>query len=146
MRLQLGLVILEILGNRHQPRLEELSDHRGHFRVDDDRRFLVKCTGNCNPPWNFTVREEERSLLKFDRLYSYHTEACPLLVLNCGNQKLCALQRQEWRQVLDEAPNAPDQQVITVDHEPGREMGVTSTVGDLEKRVPASRFPSVLFD
>lgn len=140
-----GALLRKIVQNHESPTIREVGDHRGHFVVDECRYLLAKYRSDTDPPWRFTVTRDEVRYLRYDRLYSYSTQSCPLLVLLCGDRKICALRREEWSTLLDESPKGPEQQVITVSHEPGHQMGVWSGDRELDRRIPAARFPDILF-
>jgi len=123
--------------------VERLSDHRGHFRIDE-HFLLAKTTTRRSPNWYFTVQRSEISKLKADRLDSYGTGGRSFLALVCGTEKICLLRPREWDEVLDTRAYAGEHQSLTVAHEDKCALDVSGSDGEIDHQIPANRFPEDL--
>lgn len=124
--------------------VKTIDDHSAHFRIEDSL-VLAKAASQSAPPWSFTFRPDEIQKLQVDRLESYSADGDAYVALICGHQKVCLLGHREWGKVLGGTPPLKRQQSVQVDQKPGCQLEVSGTHGQLQRKIPASRFPKVFY-
>ena len=135
-----GVVLRRLIKHDNPPRITEVGDKPGHFRLDDSTFLLVRYSSSEQSPWRFTFRPEDIGTLIEDRnkadLFG-GSHVC----LVCGLSTICPLDSDEWSVVLD-LDAVDGQQTITVRRKPGTQFKVRGSGGKLAHKVPATQFPS----
>jgi hypothetical protein len=137
-------IVLRSLAKYGEPfQIADLGDKAGHFCLNEDAFLLVKYAARNQSPWPFTFRPDD-----IDTLINDHNEGGlfggSYVCLVCGYNSLCALQEDEWSSLLDF--KATRQQTVTVRRDPRSSFEVTGSSGELDRKIPASRFPSLVFE
>ena len=135
-----GVVLRRLLKHDDPPRIVEIGDKLGHFQLDDSTFLLIKYSSSDQSPWRFTFRSEDVATLIDDRNRTDLFGGI-YICLVCGLRTICSLETDEWSRVLD-LQKTQKQQTITVRRKPGAQFTVTGTAGDLDHKVPATKFPS----
>lgn len=138
-------VVLRSLAKYGEPfHIAELGDKAGHFCLNEDAFLLVKYSSRNRSPWRFTFRLDDiRTLIDDQNQGGLFGGSYVCLV--CGFDSLCALREDEWSTLLD-LTAASGQQTVTVSRDPRSSFEVTSSSGNLSRKIPASRFPSLIFE
>lgn len=137
-------IVLRSLAKYGEPfQVADLGDKAGHFCLNEDAFLLVKYASRNQSPWRFTFRPDDIKTLVND-----HNEGGlfggSYVCLVCGYNSLCALQEAEWSSLLDF--NTSGQQTVVVRRDPRSSFEVTGSSGALDRQIPASRFPSLIFE
>jgi len=137
-------IVLRSLAKYGEPfQIADLADKAGHFCLNEDAFLLVKYASQNQSPWRFTFRPDD-----IETLVNDHNEGGlfggSYVCLVCGYNSLCALQEDEWSSILDF--NTAGQQTVVVRRDPRSSFEVTGSSGELDRKIPASRFPSLVFE
>ena len=116
------------------------SDKAGHLRVGD-RRLLAKYASSDNSPWTFTFRPDDVQTLIAD--YTSAGLFGSYLCLICGSDFICVLRSGEVFELLS-TEGLQHTQTIQVQRSAGCSPVVSGSEGQLDRRVPAKRFPTLL--
>lgn len=139
-----GVVLRRLVKHDGPVRVDEIGDKAGHFCLNEDAFLLVKYSSRNRSPWRFTFQPDDIETLVTD-----HNQGGlfggSYVCLVCGLNSLCALREKEWSTLLD-LGGREEQQTITVRRHPRTSFEVTGSAGQLERKIPVSRFPSLLFE
>lgn len=138
-------IVLRSLAKYGEPfQIADIGDKAGHFCLNEDAFLLVKYASRNRSPWRFTFRPGDIETLVDD-----HSQGGlfggSYVCLTCGFESLCALREEEWSALLD-LSETDTQQTIVVRKRPGTSFEVTSSAGNLDRKIPASRFPGLIFE
>lgn len=138
-------VVLRYLIKQDVPiRVAEIGDKPGHFCLNEDAFLLVKYSSRSCPPWRFTFRPDDvRTLIRDQNQGGLFGGSYVCFV--CGLESLCALREEEWSTLLD-LTMTEGQQTIVVRRDPRSSFEVTGSSGQLDRKIPASRFPGLIFE
>lgn len=138
-----GAVLRKLARHGTLHTVREVGDKAGHFRLNDGTYLLMKYSTNAGSPWRFTFRPEdiETLLADYKRAGLFGGS---FICLICGIDVICPLAADEWSKVLD-LNNPTVQQTICVSRVSGCQLEVTGTGGGLDRKIPAARFPAVIF-
>ena len=125
---------------KHGPvKIEKASAKAGHFHMGG-RRLLAKYASASSSAWGFTFRPEDVRTLVADHasagFFSY-------LCLICGSDFICVLRSDEAFDLLSTDVRQKSQ-TIRVRRSYGCCLRVSGSEGQLDRTVPANRFPSFL--
>lgn len=139
-----GIVLRHLIKHDDPVRVTEIGDKLGHFCLNDDAFLLVKYSSRDRSPWRFTFRPDDiRTLIHDQNQGGLFGGSYVCLV--CGLESLCALREEEWSTLLD-LTMTEGQQTITVRRDPQSSFEVAGSSGKLDRKVPASRFPGLIFE
>ncbi|MCS3827401.1 hypothetical protein GGP85_002871 [Salinibacter ruber] len=137
-------IVLRSLAKYGEPfQIADLGDKAGHFCLNEDAFLLVKYAARNQSPWQFTFHPDDINTL-VDDYKEGGLFGGSYVCLVCGYDSLCALQETEWSSLLDF--DATRQQTFTVRRDPRSSFEVTGSFGELNQKIPASRFPSLVFE
>lgn len=139
-----GVVLRHLIKHDDTARIAEIGDKAGHFCLNDDAFLLVKYSSRNCSPWRFTFRPDDVKTLVSDQSQG-GLFGGSYLCLVCGFQSLCALREDEWSSLLD-LNTTVEQQTVVVRRSPRSSFEVTSSAGSLNRTIPASRFPALIFE
>jgi len=139
-----GVVLRHLTRHDGLSKVREVGDKAGHFCLNDDAFLLVKYSSSESAPWRFTFRPDDiHTLIKDQNQGGLFGGSYICLV--CGFESLCALREDEWSALLD-LDVVEGQQTISVHRSPRSLFEVKATCGNLDHKIPASRFPSLVFE
>jgi len=139
-----GIVLRHLTRHDGLFNIQEVGDKAGHFCLNENAFLLVKYSSADSSPWRFTFRPDDIRTLIDDqnegRLFggSY-------VCLVCGFKSLCALREDEWSTLLDLGARSR-QQTVSVRKNRRSSFEVKGASGSLDHKIPASRFPSLVFE
>lgn len=123
---------------RQSVKIGKASDKAGHFHINDNTCLLAKYAAGGSSAWRFTFRPEDvRALVAdHDRTGLFPSYLC----LICGSDFICLLRSEEVFELL--STDAPQKsQSIQVQKYSGCCLRVSGSEGQLDRTVPANRFP-----
>jgi len=139
-----GVVLRHLTRHNGSFKVREVGDKAGHFCLNDDAFLLVKYSSSENSPWRFTFCPGDvHTLVEGQNHGGLFGGSYVCLV--CGFESLCALREDEWSTLL-ELNTTKGQQTISVQRSPRSLFEVKETCGNLNRKIPASRFPSLVFE
>jgi len=139
-----GVVLRHLIKHDAPIQVAEIRDKPGHFCLNEDAFLLVKYSSRNCSPWRFTFRPDDvRTLVRDQNQGGLFGGSYVCLV--CGLESLCALQEEEWSSLLDLSV-ADKQQTVAVRRDPRSSFEVTGSSGRLDRSIPASRFPGLVFE
>lgn len=139
-----GVVLRHLTRHERLSKVQEVGDKAGHFCLNDDAFLLVKYSSSNSSPWRFTFRPDDIRIL-IDDLNQGGLFGDSFVCLVCGFESLCALREEEWSTLLDLSETS-GQQSISVHRSPGSLFELKGSSEDLDHKIPASRFPSLVFE
>ena len=99
---------------------------------------MVKLTAKGSGPWQFTFQPDDLITLRSDIASGFKT----LVVLVCGKQTICLLNKRDFRAVID--ISSASAQWIRVEV-PRTRMIVRGSKGPLKHTIAHSNFPDKVF-
>ena len=137
-----GAVLTQITEHPSFKALNKIDSQYGHYLVNRDTRLLVKYSKKAEDPWTFKFKHSELQMIKHDLEVAPHVFLC----LVCGEETICALNTEEFSQVIN--VNAPDSesQSIIVDAPEAVSMRVRGSAGRLGRTLAHNSFPNKLFE
>jgi len=139
-----GVVLRHLIKPDDPIEVTEIGDKLGHFCLNEDIFLLVKYSSRNRSPWRFTFQPDD-----IETLVNDHNRGGlfggSYVCLVCGLNTLCALREKEWSTLFD-LGGREEQQTITVCRHPRTSFEVAGSAGQLEQKIPISRFPSLLFE
>lgn len=134
-----GAVLRRIVRHEDVEAVKEMDDIAGHFVENEATHLLVKYATGPGPSWRFTFREDDiEVLMRTAREASLFGRSIVCLV--CGSEVICALEPDEWSQILH-LISPPPQQWIRADRAPRKSLDVAGTKARLRSPIAARRFP-----
>lgn len=132
-------VIFQVINDPQFETIERLDYSKTlyHYLLNERTAFLMKLS-RCPCPWTVSLFPKDWSVLVADKKKRRN----PHLVIQCGNQVICALNWDQLTQVI--YPDRPTKR-ITVTRRDGGSLWVEGNRGELERSIPIKAFPSVLF-
>lgn len=107
------------------------------YIVNETAFVLLKYTTKARTPWGFTFDQED-----VDRCLRMASEyQAVVLGLICGGDGVCALHWQEVQALLGDKPGR-----VAAGRRHNESYGVWGTLGELKRKVPVARWPSLLFE
>jgi len=107
------------------------------YIVNEDIFVLLKYTTKARSPWGFTFDQED-----VDRCHRMMNEYRKLILgFVCGGDGVCALNWQEANELLNGKPGR-----IATGRKHNRSYSVWGTAGELKRKVPVGRWPSIMFE
>lgn len=139
-----GVVLRHLTRHSGLSNVRELGDKAGHFCLNDNAFLLVKYSSSDGSPWRFTFHPDDIRTLTDDRSEG-GLFGGSYVCLVCGFKSLCALHEDEWSTLLDLGANSR-QQTVSVRKSHRSSFEVRGTSEKLDHKIPASRFPSLVFE
>jgi len=137
-------IVLRRLAKYGEPfEVAEIGDKAGHYCLNEGAFLLVKYASRNRSPWQFTFRPDDIDTLVNDQKEG-GLFGGSYVCLVCGYNSLCALEEAEWSSLFDF--DVTGQQTVVVRRDPRSSFEVTGSLGKLDRKIPASRFPSLIFD
>lgn len=138
-----GAVLRHLARHSQYEKVIDLKDRHGHFRLNEKSYLLVKYSSSSVSPWRFTLRPDDlRTLVRDQNRAGLFGGSYVCLI--CGSRKVCVLNIDELGRILD--LDGDSAQTIVVRHRPRSSLSVSGSDGRLKRKIPASRFPTLLFD
>ncbi|MEB1809567.1 MAG: hypothetical protein LPK26_20105 [Bacillaceae bacterium] len=134
-----GAVLTQITEHSSFKALNKVDSQYGHYLVNHDTRLFVKYLTKQSSPWNFKFSYSELQSIQSDM----ESTARVFLCLVCGSETICALNIQEFSNLID--VTSSENQSIIIDVPAGGSMHVKGTAGKLSKSLPHNSFPNKLF-
>lgn len=134
-----GAVLTQIAEHTSFKALNKVDSQYGHYLINHDTRLFVKYLSKEISPWHFRFSYNELQSIQSD----LETSARVFLCLVCGGETICALNIQEFSNLIDVTLN--ESQFVIVEVPPGGSMHVKGSVGQLQKTLPHNSFPNKLF-
>jgi hypothetical protein len=134
-----GAVLTQITEHPSFTALNKPDTLYGHYVVNHETRLFVKYLTKESSAWHFRFSVDEMQSIQSDMEVTGRVFLC----LVCGQKTICALNIQEFSNVID--LTSSEIQTITVEVPPGGSMHVKGTAGELEKTVKHNSFPDKLF-
>lgn len=139
-----GVVLRHLTRHEELSNVREVGDKAGHFCLNDNAFLLVKYSSSDTAPWRFTFRPDDiRTLIDDQNEGGLFGGSYVCLV--CGFKSLFALREDEWSTLLDLGGRSR-QQTLSVRKDLRSSFEVRGTSGQLGHKIPASRFPSLVFE
>lgn len=135
-----GAVLTQITEHPSFKALNKADSIYGHYLINHDTRLFVKYLTKRNSPWNFKFSAAELQAIQSDMDLTGNVHLC----LVCGQETICALNRQEFSILLDFTSS--ESQSIIVEVPEGGSMRVKGTVGNLGRTLRHNSFPDKLFE
>ena len=134
-----GAVLTQITEHPSFKALNKADTLYGHYLVNHDTRLFVKYLSKETSPWNFKFSVAEMQSIQNDMELTRNVFLC----LVCGQETICALNIQEFSNLID--LSSSENQSIIVEVPPGGSMHVKGTAGSLDKVLWHNSFPEKLF-
>ncbi|MBB5174535.1 hypothetical protein [Texcoconibacillus texcoconensis] len=134
-----GSVLTQITEHHSFKALNKVDDIYGHYLVNHDTRLFVKYLTKEASPWNFQFHGNELEAIRNDIQAPVHVFLC----LVCGEETICALDYQEFSNLID--VTSTERQVINVEVPPSGSMHVSGSLGELEQTIRHNSFPEKIF-
>lgn len=134
-----GAVLTQITEHDSFKALNKVDTQYGHYLVNHDNRLFVKYLTKQSSPWNFKFSYSELQSIQRDMEYTDRVFLC----LVCGQETICALNIQEFSNLVD--VSSSESQSIIIEVPAGGSMHVKGTVGKLSNTLPHNAFPNKLF-
>lgn len=106
------------------------------YVVNANRAVVIKYTTKANPPWRFTVSDDDIS--RFD-LAARQFDIC-VLALVCGGDGVCAVHWATARDLLGGVPGW-----LAAKRNFSGCYAVSGTAGTLKRKVALNQWPSIVF-
>ncbi|WP_077618364.1 hypothetical protein [Bacillus sinesaloumensis] len=134
-----GAVLTQITEHPSFTALNKPDSLYGHYQVNHDTRIFVKYLSKETSPWSFKISVSEMQSIQSDMDVTKNVFLC----LVCGQQTICALNIQEFSNLID--LTSSENQYINVEVPTGGSMHVIGTAGSLERTLRHNSFPDKLF-
>jgi hypothetical protein len=134
-----GAVLTQITEHESFKALNKVTTLYGHYQVNTNTRLFVKYLTKKKSPWNFKFSLNELNAIQTDIELTGNVFLC----LVCGEKTICALDIEEFSNVID--ITSTENQSIIVEVPPGGSMHVKGTTGKLPRTLPHNSFPGKLF-
>jgi len=136
-----GAALTQIVHHETFKALNRGSPEYGHYQVNADRHLFVKYRTNNGPKWTFTYSLDDIRCIRDATISSLKV----FIVLTCGQETICALSEDQFKQILN-IDNPTAQQQITVTVPKGGGCHVNGSNGKLKGVVTHNSYPGKVFE
>jgi hypothetical protein len=153
-----GIALSEIALYPVATSINAICDKEGLFKVSDNRYVFMKYSASALPLWNFIFKAEDIEILnrqvgnvnffynnddKDDFIFDDPKNQL-FLILICGQETICCLDREHLLEILDLENRVAKNQSITITYENNDQLVLTGIMGSLLQPI-TNAFPKDIY-